>query len=93
MSTIGIRELRQHASRWIRRVRLGESFEITDRGKPVARLVPLGDASELERLVAEGRATEAEIPLSERLAELGPPPESDGESLTERLAELRRNER
>lgn len=41
MERIGIRELRQHASRYLRRVQLGESLEITDRGRPVALLVPV----------------------------------------------------
>ncbi|MDE0268645.1 MAG: type II toxin-antitoxin system prevent-host-death family antitoxin [Acidimicrobiaceae bacterium] len=32
MKTIGVRELRQHASRWLRRVAEGETYEITVRG-------------------------------------------------------------
>jgi prevent-host-death family protein len=38
---IGVRELRQQASRYLARVRAGESFEITDNGTPVAQLVPV----------------------------------------------------
>jgi prevent-host-death family protein len=53
MESIGVRELRQHASRWLARVAKGDSFEITDRGRPVAALVPL-TAGRWERLVAEG---------------------------------------
>ena len=41
MKTIGVRELRQHASRYLQEVAAGESIEITDRGHPVARLVPI----------------------------------------------------
>ena len=61
MERIGIRELRQHASRWVRRAEAGESFEVTDRGRAVARLQPLppGDAG-VERLRAEGRISSAE---------------------------------
>lgn len=40
METIGVRELRQHASRYLARVANGESLEVTDRGRPVARLIP-----------------------------------------------------
>jgi len=40
MKVIGVRELRQHASRYLKEVAAGESIEITDRGRPVARLVP-----------------------------------------------------
>ncbi|MGI9111755.1 MAG: type II toxin-antitoxin system Phd/YefM family antitoxin [Gaiellaceae bacterium] len=61
MERIGIRELRQHASRWVRRAAAGESFEVTDRGRPVARLEPLPPpARGLESLIAEGRISEAE---------------------------------
>lgn len=41
MERIGVRQLRQHASVWLRRVADGESFEVTDRGRPVALLAPL----------------------------------------------------
>ena len=41
MEAIGVRELRQHASRYLERVRQGETLEVTDRGRPVARLVPV----------------------------------------------------
>jgi prevent-host-death family protein len=41
MERIGVRELRQHASRYLARVRAGETIEVTDRGRPVARLVPV----------------------------------------------------
>ena len=41
MEHIGIRELRQHASRYLARVAAGETLEVTDRGRPVARLVPI----------------------------------------------------
>jgi prevent-host-death family protein len=69
MERIGVRELRQNASVWLRRVEAGESFEVTDRGRPVARLVPIRPQSVLERLVAEGRAT----PPKGDLLDLGPP--------------------
>jgi prevent-host-death family protein len=41
MERIGVRELRQHASRYLARVRTGETIEVTDRGQPIARLVPI----------------------------------------------------
>ncbi|SBT50772.1 type II toxin-antitoxin system Phd/YefM family antitoxin [Micromonospora auratinigra] len=58
MEQIPVRELNQHTSRVLARVRAGETVEVTDRGEPIARLVPVlaGDAL-LGRLVAEGRAT------------------------------------
>jgi prevent-host-death family protein len=45
MERIGVRELRQHASRYLARVRAGETIEVTDRGRAVARLVPIRGSS------------------------------------------------
>lgn len=56
MEQIGIRELRQHASRWLRRVQAGEWFEVTDRGRPVATLAPVDSSeSRLDRLLSSGQ--------------------------------------
>ncbi|MCP9487713.1 MAG: type II toxin-antitoxin system prevent-host-death family antitoxin [Gaiellaceae bacterium MAG52_C11] len=91
MERIGIRELRQHASRWVRRAAAGESFEVTDRGRPVARLQPIPPGEGVERLVAEGRISEAEGDL---LALGLPLPPKPGVKLpSEVLAELRADER
>jgi prevent-host-death family protein len=58
MDRIGVRELRQHASRYLARVTLGESIEVTDRGRPVARLVPIVEDPWTD-LVTSGRVTVA----------------------------------
>ena len=50
---VGVRELRQLASRYLARVRLGETLEVTDRGQPIARLVPVPD-DQWAALVAAG---------------------------------------
>lgn len=42
MDRVGVRELRQNLSVYLRRVRRGESLEVTERGSPVAVLKPLG---------------------------------------------------
>lgn len=58
--SIGIRELRENLSKIVRRVKRGEVLEVTDRGKPVARLVPVGDAvGSLAELVAQGKVRPA----------------------------------
>ena len=58
MDRIGVRELRQHASRYLARVAHGESLEVTDRGRPVARLVPV-TADVWADMIASGRVTPA----------------------------------
>ncbi len=63
MERIGVRELRQHASRYLARVKAGEPVEVTERGKLVARLVPAPAAETgAEQLVAEGRLLPATGP-------------------------------
>jgi prevent-host-death family protein len=67
MRSIGVRDLRQNASAVLRDVERGVTFEITDRGRPVALLTPLVDVSPLERLRAAGeiepsRGSTAELP-------------------------------
>jgi prevent-host-death family protein len=59
MQKVGVRQLRQNASAVLRRVAKGEVVEVTDRGRAVARIVPMHEASRLEQLMAEGRASEA----------------------------------
>jgi len=54
--TVGVGELRQNLSKFLRRVERGERLVVTDRNRPVAELGPLRDGeSALDRLVAEGR--------------------------------------
>jgi len=50
-----VRELKQNASAVLRRVEAGESMEVTDRGRPVARLVPIAARDRIEQLIVEGR--------------------------------------
>ena len=59
MDRIGVRELRQHASRYLDRVAQGESLEVTDRGRPVARLIPITSDAWAD-MIASGRVTPAE---------------------------------
>lgn len=60
MEKIGVREIRQNASEYLRRVGLGERICVTSRGRPVAVLVPFGEVlaesvgSILEQLVEAG---------------------------------------
>ncbi len=68
---VGIRELRQNLSVYLRRVQSGETLEVTERGQPVALLTPsAGHSTVLRRLVSSGRAS---APAGDLLA-LGAPP-------------------
>jgi prevent-host-death family protein len=51
---VAVSALRADLSNWIERVRAGEEVVVTERGTPVARLLPVESASLLERLLAEG---------------------------------------
>jgi prevent-host-death family protein len=67
---IGVRELRQNLSVYLKRVKRGETLEVKERGQRVAVLAPAGArSSALERLIAAGRAT----PARGDLLELGRP--------------------
>lgn len=88
MESIGVRELRQYASRYLARVAGGETFEVTDRGHPVALLVPVG-GDPWESLLSSGRvsapADESDV-LDEAPSDFG----TDGSG---QLARMRENER
>ncbi len=86
---VGIRDLRQNLSVYLRRVEAGETLEVSDRGKAVALLTPLPQStSVLDRLIAEGRATAAVGDL----LDLGLPAGKVSRSLTDAL-EADRKER
>ena len=70
MDRVGIRELRQNLSVHLRRVKGGETLEVTEHGRPVAILSPRPEHLDVrERLIAEGKV----VPPSAILADLGPP--------------------
>ncbi len=88
--TIGIRELRQHASVYVDLAEKGYTVDITNRGRLVARLVPAGEPeSPLERLIAAGILERAEDPGSVLDVEPGPPVPPGQPTASEILQELR----
>jgi len=57
-NTVGVGELRQNLSRYLRRVERGERLVVTDRNRPVAELgPPASTGAELDRLIVEGRVS------------------------------------
>ena len=85
-NTVGVAELRQNLSRYLRRVERGERLLVTDRNRPVAELgPPPSTGAELDRLIAEGRVSR---PLRRGL----PEPlrlEGDPYSMSRALEEIR----
>ena len=56
METIGVRELRQHASRYLARVEAGEELAVTNNGRLVARLIPVRAAERSRAALIESGA-------------------------------------
>jgi prevent-host-death family protein len=62
MNTVGIRELKTHLSRHLKRVRAGTRLLVTERGRIVATISPVGAAAQspdlewAQTMVAQGRA-------------------------------------
>jgi prevent-host-death family protein len=85
---VGIRELRQNLSVYVRRVREeGRAYEVTERGEPVARLTPLEErpTSIIDQMIADGRATAP----TRSWEELPPPVKLPGPPLSDVLQEMR----
>ena len=55
-TTVGTRELKNRLSEYLRRVKAGETVIITERGKPVGQILPIGAdlASRLVKLAEAG---------------------------------------
>jgi len=91
--SIGIRELRQHASRYVAMAKAGKRVPVTERGKLVAYLVPAEEpTSILDRLEAAGQLRRGS---GRGLADLLPPPPAPPGStpLSETLRAMRDEER
>ena len=87
---IGVRELRQHASLYVDLAEKGYTVDITNRGRLVARLVPVQEPdSPLERLFAAGILEPAEDPGDLLDVEPGPPVPPGRPTASEILDELR----
>jgi prevent-host-death family protein len=89
---IGVREIRQDASTILTRVEEGEEFIITNRGVPIARLIPIDkdDSQLIEEMIANGDIVEADgnlwdLPL--------PTYKVTGKSATQQLIEERESYR
>jgi prevent-host-death family protein len=91
MTSVGVRELRQRASELLRLVERGETVEITDRGRPVARLTPLPEGTPLEYMRASGEIDPASADIDDLPEPISLP--IGVESPTAALQRLRSSER
>lgn len=85
---VGVRELRQNLSVYLRRIEAGETLEVTEHGRPVARLTPLPPQrmSVIDRMIAEGRAYPGK---GGNLADWEPIDIGPGPTLSEVLQQMR----
>ena len=64
-SIVGIRDLRDHLSAYLERVKAGETLTITEHGKPIARIIGSTYPPRLLEMFARGEATPASRPMSD----------------------------
>ncbi|MGH3275857.1 MAG: type II toxin-antitoxin system Phd/YefM family antitoxin [Streptosporangiaceae bacterium] len=95
MATVTVSELNQQTARVLDRIKAGESVEVSEYGRPIARLVPAVPATGaplLDRLIGQGRAVPAAAP-----GPIPPTPPRDerdeGVSLSGTLSQMRDDER
>ena len=87
--TISITDLKARLSECLRRVKHGEQWVVTERGKPIAVLGPSSDSvAELGQLAAEGAVQLGAGVLPASFWDL-PAPEGKAESLLEAILEER----
>ncbi len=70
MATVGLRELSHHTSRYLARVRRGQTLEVTDRGRVVAVITPVASDVTRRRPRVGGYRSERPLTAEEIDAEL-----------------------
>jgi prevent-host-death family protein len=96
MKTIGVAQLKTHLSRYLDQVKGGTEVVVTERGVPVAKLVPLrGPGSDRARRQRLARAGVLQLGSGRLPAHLFRPPKGRlvGASVLEALLEERREGR
>ena len=91
MMTVASRELKNRLGKYLRIVREGQPLQITDRGRPIACIIPLSSATgpdnELLKVLAKGNIRPGSgAPLGHRRPAVMKP----GKSVTEMISEERR---
>lgn len=87
---VGVRELRQEASKLLDKVKSGETIIVTEWGKPVAKLVPIAETS-MQDLIDAGLIIPAKNPIpnfNRRLVKI-----TGAKTATQVLLEMRAEQR
>jgi prevent-host-death family protein len=58
---VGVRDLKNNLSRYLDGVEEGVAVLVTDRGRPVARITPIGVERTIDSLIAQGIVTRASL--------------------------------
>ena len=87
---VGVRELRDHLSRYLERVKAGEELTVTEHGRPIARLVGPRERDRWDELMARGLIRPALEPATD--IDIDSLPEIPGFSLSDYLISLRDGE-
>lgn len=89
MDEIGVRELRQNATRYLARVEAGEELGVTNNGRLVARLVPVQETTRSRRALIES-GTLVPAPSPQNLFDAtAAPAAGHARNLTDLLNEMR----
>ncbi len=89
MTLVAIQELRDHLSQYLEAARQGEEVVVTEKGRPIVRLLGVQDGTEekaIERLVSAGRIVP---PSSPRDLHVPAPLEATGKPLSQIVIEDR----
>lgn len=87
---VGVRAFRENLSLFLKRARDGETLEVTEHGRPIARLTPIpGIEDPLDRLIAEGRARPPRATIDDVLPARGEPDPQLSRALRRALDEQR----
>jgi len=77
VSTVGVRELKNHLTKFLRLTNLGEEVVVTERGKPIAVLQPIQTVKEtasreakLARMAAKGLITLPKVAFLKKIRQI-----------------------
>jgi prevent-host-death family protein len=84
---VGVTAFRAHLKKWLDLVQSGEEVVVTERGKPIAKLTPVGEAEHLAELTRQGILTPARAPKSNKFPRKGIPVKG---SVSDLIIEMRR---